>query len=214
MAKFKVRLKITGFELEVEGNRDDVPLIAQNVGQQFTGLLQPAADIVEGEIVSDNGGTPPPPAEQESAGSKRKRSPKRRSPAAVAGSPANQPNETAIDWVHDPAKWGTPQQSWRTAQKAMWVIYVVGKEKHITEVSSAQIANTFNKHFKQAKTIHRGNIARDLGKLKMGTDAVVSENTTKSPSTWFLTQAGERAVEDLITKTLGQSDGAKGAAKE
>jgi hypothetical protein len=212
MGKFKVRLKVTGFELEVEGSRDDVPLIADSVGQQFVGLLKPAADIVEGEIVSDDGNSNHPPAIQESESKKRRTS--RRRPTGTGSATPNQAQEAAIDWVHDPAKWGSPQQSWKTAQKAMWLLYVVGKEKHITEVSATQIAQTFNKHFKQAKTILRGNVARDLGKLKMGADAVVSENTTKTPSTWFLTLAGDKLVQELISKTLGQTDAAKGTAKE
>ncbi|MEH2257179.1 hypothetical protein [Nostoc sp.] len=51
--KFKIKLKVTGFELEVEGSREDVPFMAQAVGQQMSGLLIPASNIVEGEIIEN-----------------------------------------------------------------------------------------------------------------------------------------------------------------
>jgi hypothetical protein len=38
MSKFKFKLKLQGLELEMEGSRDDIPLIAHNLGNQLTGL--------------------------------------------------------------------------------------------------------------------------------------------------------------------------------
>ena len=51
MSKFKVKLKLQGLELEIEGSRDDMHLIGQNLGQQMAGLLQPAGAIVEGQAL-------------------------------------------------------------------------------------------------------------------------------------------------------------------
>ncbi len=50
MAKFKVKLKITGFEMEVEGDRDDAAAISQGIASQFGSLMKPAAEIIDGEV--------------------------------------------------------------------------------------------------------------------------------------------------------------------
>ena len=39
MSKFKFKLKLQGLELEMEGAREDIPLMAQNLGNQLTGTL-------------------------------------------------------------------------------------------------------------------------------------------------------------------------------
>lgn len=45
MAKFRIRLKLQGLELEVDGEREDIPLISSAVQRQLTGLIQPAEAI-------------------------------------------------------------------------------------------------------------------------------------------------------------------------
>lgn len=211
MSKFKVRFELQGLRLEIEGSREDVPLIAQSVGQQVAGLLGPTGNIVEGEIVSDGGQKALPPPITEKTSTKKRSSGKRRTVASSANGNTNK--ETALDWRHDPTKWGTPQQSWKTAEKAIWLLYVVGKETDVTELTSYRIAETFNKHFRQAKTIHKGNVYRDLGKLKTKPDSPVSEDTRTTPSVWFLTTTGEKLAQELVTKALGQADGTKGSTE-
>ncbi len=39
--KFKFKLKITGFEMEVEGSREEVEVITSNIGAQLRGMVQP-----------------------------------------------------------------------------------------------------------------------------------------------------------------------------
>jgi len=195
MAKFKIRLKLQGLELEVEGNRDDVPLITENVAQQVAGLLHPAANIVEGEIVSNGDGRSP---ETASTDLKPKKPRKKRTQSPATGSGTK---EEAVDWINDPLKFGTPKQGWSTADKSLWVLYVVLKDKNIKELSSARIAATFNKHFPQAGVVHRPNVSRDLGKLKLTSPAQVSEDRSKSPAAWFLTDAGIHRAEKLIEES-------------
>ena len=122
MSKFKVRLKLQGLELEVEGNRDDVPLIADSVAEQVAGLLKPASNIVEGEIVTD--GRRPQSVESETSETKTKRARKKRQSQTPLGSNSK---EEAVDWTHDPSKWGVPKQKWSTADKSLWILYVVEK---------------------------------------------------------------------------------------
>jgi hypothetical protein len=199
MAKFHIKLKLQGLELEVDGTRDDLPVIREALTQQFAGMLSPATEIAAGEIpvnVAGNGSTP---TVVENA----KRS-KRRARTAPASS--NGSSEAAVDWVHDSAKYGAPQQAWNTADKSMWLLYVAGQEANVKELSGKHIEVTFNKHFRQAGQLRANNIIRDLGKAKSakaGAPALISQNTTTEPSTWFLTDAGSRRAQQLIAESRG-----------
>jgi hypothetical protein len=203
MSKFRIKLKLTGFEMEVEGNRSDVPAITQNVGEQFAGLLMPATRIVEGEVPEDRQTIQPQPIDVTPVAAKRSR--RRRAVAAVPAS-AEKDGAATVDWRHDTSKWGAPQQSWNPTKKAIWLLYVVSKETDITELSASRLASTFNKHFKQAGLVRANNLSRDLGKLKSEREAPVSEDTTKKPSTWFLTQAGIKRAEQLVGEAIGKPE--------
>src|SRR6185312_8793739 len=204
LSKFRIKMKLQGFELEVEGSRDDAPLIAQNLGRQFAGLLQPAAQIVEGEEVFPPRAISLPTASGEPATPKRRSRGRKRASSTTASENRGSDADSAINWRHDPAKWGSPRQEWNTASKAIWLLYVAGNETPQKELTSKRISNTFNKHFKQAGPILTNNVARDLGKLKVGRDAAVSEDTTQDPSPWFLTDAGIRRAQALVAEALGQ----------
>src|SRR5689334_4680142 len=143
MSKFKVRLKVTGLELEVEGTRDDVPLIAQSVGQQFSHLLRPAAEIVEGEVEPD---TRQPHLPIMDAQPVKNRITRRRASATPSNAGSAQGDKETLDWVHDPGKWGNPQQSWVTSKKSIWLLYVAAHEANTNSMSGKLIANTFNTH--------------------------------------------------------------------
>lgn len=205
MSKFRIKMKLQGLELEVEGSREDAPLIAHNLGRQFAGLLQPAAQIVEGEAeILAPRGLPMPQAHEESTALKRRSRGRKRASAAVAGENGGSDADSALDWRHSPDKWGSPRQEWNTASKALWLLYVSGNETDQRELTGKRITNTFNKHFKQAGPILAHNVARDLGKLKVGKDAAVSEDTTQDPAPWFLTDAGIRKAQALVAEALGQ----------
>jgi hypothetical protein len=47
-------------------------------------------------------------------------------------------------------------------------------------------------------------IKGELERLKDRTPAPVSENVTKNPSTWFLTQQGDKEAANLINEALGR----------
>ncbi len=155
MSKFKVRLKITGFELEVEGSRAEVPLIGQNLSRQIAGLIAPASNIVQGEVPplpvngEDNGS---PASGRKSSGKGRKSTPKEKQP---------------LNWSYDGETYGMPQQIWSTADKAIWLLYVAEKAMAIKEVSTSQITSIFNNHYRAAKPILQPNDSRDLNKLRI-----------------------------------------------
>lgn len=200
--KFKIKLKVTSFELEIEGSREDVPFMTQAVGQQMSGLLIPASNIVEGEII-ENKDLPQLPSEAKPK-SRKKRSSRQYSQISTNSTLNGKGKASALDWKHDPSKWGNPQQDWSTTDKSMWLLYVVHRETEVLELTGSEISTTFNKHFRQSGQISTGQINRDLGRAKGKKPALVSENTTKNPSAWFLTTEGEKCVQQLIAQARGQ----------
>lgn len=210
MSKFKIKLKLQGLDIEIEGAREDIPAIAQNISAQLSSLIEPAARIVEGEVVSTNSTAsarlpdiPTDPSRQRGRSTRR----------VPGNAPPRGDGSAALDWSHDVEKWGTAQQGWTTAKKAMWLLYIVSRQTNTKQISGPRIAATFNKHFKQAGPIIRGNVSRDLGKLKSGPTAPVSEDTTQSPSEWFLTQQGEKEAAVLVNEALGRSPSGQVAAQ-
>jgi hypothetical protein len=193
MAKnqFKFKLKITGFELEVEGSKEDVAAITSSVTNQIRGLTSPQI-LDEPNEVEDAEVT-------EISSSTESRAPKKKAIRRKSVTTSTQAKSVeAIDLKKDPIKYSSPSMKWTMQQKALWLLYVVKNESAIDELTITQIVITFNKHFQQSKTIHRANVARDLGKVTMGKSALVQENSTKSPATWYLTSAGDTYVQDLI----------------
>ena len=194
MTKFKIKMKLTGLELEIEGSREDVPLITANLGNQLAGLLRPAAAIASGADTS----LTPTPAALPMVDEVKKR--KRRVTTARSVDGQSDTVSAPIDFRHDPVKFGTPKQSWKTSEKALWLLHVVEQE-----LSGAVIVATFNKHFRQAGTITTSNANRDLGRLKSKSPAVVGEDTTQTPPRWFLTEEGTRQALKLVGDALGRS---------
>ncbi len=201
MSKFKIKLKITGFEMEIEGSRDDVPLINQAIGQQISGLIQPMNDIVEGEakiIEEKNVKAAEVQDHEELKSKKRKRTSSRKKETSKTNSTEEINN--VVDFRHDPQKHSSPSQIWKTTEKCIWLMYVLGKETNQTEFTAKQITETFNRYFKEAKLIEYSNVNRDLGRAKAkGLKATVGQDVSKNPSTWFLTQDGKAVAEKLIS---------------
>lgn len=201
MAKFKVRLKLEGLELEIDGSREDVPVIAEALQKQVGTLVNPT-----GALIEDSKEPEPLPKPESQDQTPKKKTRRRRKPRATANL---QPDDAVqpIDFKHDPSVWGSPLQSWSTANKSVWLIYVVDKQAKVNELSFKQIELTFNKHFRQSGEIKGSNINRDLGKLKtkQGSAPAVGENTTVDPSTWYLTDAGVKVAEELVKEARGPS---------
>lgn len=200
MSKFRVSIKIQGLELEVEGTRDDVPALRKSLTQQLGGLFVPAMEIVD-SVSSSQPPTDSTTVTEET--NKRKRKPR----ATHSRSSGETREEKPVDWRHDTTKYGSPKQAWKTADKALWLLYVSAIEANVKELSGSQIVLTFNKHFRQAGQLKIWNVNRDLGRLKtssQGQPPLVSEDTTKNPPTWFLTEAGIKAAQKLVGESLGQ----------
>jgi carbamoylphosphate synthase small subunit len=206
LAKFHIKLKVQGFELEVDGVRDDLPVLRQAITEQIAGLIAPATDLAGGEV-SDHHALSGATAAAAAATEKSKRS-RRKSRVASAAATADTKDKALDDWHHDSSKYGSPSQTWKNSQKAIWLMYVAAKQATVQEMSNGTIVATFSKYFRQAGAIRASNLARDLGLLKSaqnGTPASVQEDVTKSPAVWYLTDAGVAQGEQLVAQALGQT---------
>ena len=195
MSEFKIKLKIEKLELEVEGTRDDLPQISQQIGEKIVGLTNPI--LLEEEPEERQPSVMEQDVSQNGISKKKRSTPKRKTKKnenSKAGS------EEVITWKHDPGKYGSPAQAWSTKDKSIWVMYVIKEVDGTDELTAKQIAESFNKNFKQAGTIRSQNIARDLGKEKNNKESLIGENTTNDPATWFLTTKGITKAKDMIAE--------------
>lgn len=196
MSKVKVKLKLTGFELEIEASREDIPLIAAGVQQQLGGLLAPTSTIIDIDpprAVNQPALPPAPP--------KKVRSGKRASAPAANGAS----DSDAVVFTHNPNTWGTPVQGWSAAEKSVWLLYVVGQQTDHKELTGPRIAKTFALHFRQSGPIRSQNVARDLGKLKAQQPSLVSQDAIKPGEPWFLTDAGIAHAQKLVSQARGEA---------
>lgn len=199
MGKFKVRLKIQGFELELEGSREDASLLSQNMGQQLAGFLQPAGSVLEGEVIDPR----PQSIDVTPAATSSPKKPRRRRSTTTSNNDTE--NSTTVDFKHEPTTYGMPGQQWKVLEKALWLLYVLKECKGIPELANASLVNTFNKHFRQAGTISSSNAARDLGRARLHKPPLVGQDTSKTPPTWFLTDEGRKRAQALIADARGSS---------
>lgn len=190
MAKFRIRLKLQGLDLEVDGERQDLPAITHAVQEQLTRLVIPGEVIADGHKQLGNGGDGAAAQEEEG---KRKRPARRERRSAGDGAPA-----AAIEFRHDPATCGNPIQAWSITDKCIWLLYVLKKLAQAKEVSGPALAATFNQYFKPAGKLHPPNVTRDLAKLKVQNPAPIGEDK----GSYYLTGEGDKQAETLIRAVL------------
>lgn len=190
MGKFRLRLKVQALEVEIDGEREDLPAIRSAIGHQLTGLVEPVevaangrkhipetSNVIDADATKNGRGT---------GRSARKREGRSQEPA------------TPIEFRHDAAKYGNPLQTWSVTEKCIWLLAVIKGIAATEEVSGPQLAATFNQHFKQAGRIHPPLVTRELGKAKMQNPALVGEDK----GSWFLTAEGDRQAQQLIQNVL------------
>lgn len=198
MSKFKMKIKLEGFELQVEGDRDDAPEIADRVGQQFAGLLTPVVNEAAAPAQSA-----PPALESNVIDVAPSVEKKPKKPRKRARAP-RQTDVVAVDWKHEPEKWGTPSQDWSTQQKTLYLLYVVKEATQTGELTVSEIAATFNKHFKEAGALRPNLVSREIAKLKMS--GHVGEDSQQAPSKWYLTDTGRRDATELVGEAVRQTE--------
>lgn len=198
MSKFRIKMKLQGLELEIEGAREDAAAISQNIGAQLSSMMQPVTGIIDGEVPHKNGFSNSAPQIINVTAKKPRRA------RQSYGMPANDvEGSQALNFVSSPEKFGNPQQTWKTADKALWLIYVLQENELGTEFSTKTIVETFNTHFKQSGKITTSNVSRDVGRLKTKKPALVGENASSNPPTWFLVEEGRKRAQGLVAEALG-----------
>lgn len=188
MAKFgtfKISVEIQGLKINVEGDRELAPTIAQNVVKQVAASIQPAGLL----DAPKNGQGAHPVIDVETA-----ETPARRKRRGVAR--ATSDSSSVLSWNHDASKWGTPLQSWKQPQKVNWLLYVVEQENVSKDMSPTEMANTFSAKFREAGLLKKGNISRDLGNN--------SDLFGSVDGRWFLKQGGKDAAAKLIQEAKGE----------
>jgi len=187
MGKFSISFKIKELELHVSGDRDDVQKLTAGARHQLGGLMQPAEGIVNGD---DPINVTPNAAAEAVRGPKRKRT-----------SSSNDGIEP-LNFLHDAAKYGNPLSSWSVMDRYVWLLFVLKDSGVVSEISSRQLALTFNHHFKANGAVHVSNATRDLSRAKSQNPALAGEDKAKTPSTWYITAEGEKSAQRLIQSVL------------
>ena len=205
-SKIKIKMELQGFKLEIEGSREDLPQITRNLGSQIAGMLAPAANIIEGRASPRlEGNREPIDASAhiiEQHSSTRRTKTRRPAPAAAAGGNGK---SKLIVWDHDANAWGTPLQSWKAVDKALWLLYVAKQVAAAAEMTLTQMVSTFDKLFRTAGKLNKGNLSRDFGKLNAEPPPKVQYNGTVDPPTWYLTDAGTKYAETLVKTARGEA---------
>lgn len=196
MSKMKIKLKITGFELEVEGSSDEVPKILKDVQNQMSNMIAPPS-IMSGKILD----TGYEEVDRNEELPKNKSKGKSKSTKRTTTSTNTKNDIQGLLWSNDPNKWGTPQQKWNPTNKMLWTLYVLIQEKQVSQLPLSSIVNIFNSSFKEAGTMMHANASRDIKKAK--TNKFVGEDPTKNPSEWYLTQEGKKKAEEIISEAKG-----------
>jgi len=189
MAKFRIRLKVQALELEIDGEREDIPLITRTVGRQFSGLIEPA------EVAADTQ-KQLAPLSVPTDGDGTKGKPPRRSRANKSPADTAEP----IQFRHDSGKYGNPLQTWGVAEKCLWLLHVLKHSTDTNEATAPQLVATFKHHFKAAGKLHPPHVTRELTKAKGDNPAPIGEDSGQ----WFLTDEGERQAKQLIKTVIGQ----------
>ena len=202
MANFEMEFELSGLKIKVKSERDDAPKALQSVQSQIGNLLQAAAGLGTGEIAS---GPARPSHSTGNVGEGRtieapaisSNSAPARTKATRGKRASTNESATAVEFSHDPAAYGLPKQTWNTAQKSMWLLYVLEKQNGHRDLSTGALASTFNKHFKEFGAITTTNVTRDLGRAR-AKNGFVSSDASKDPQTWYLLDAGKKEVERLV----------------
>jgi hypothetical protein len=204
MAKLEVKFELTGLKFEITGERDDVSVALASLQQQVASLAQSAASAagaLDGHP-SQNGllltGQMLPaghPEDAEPSARGALSAPVARSKSKRA-SGAPRLKVEAVQFMHDAEKYGFPKQEWNTANKAMWLLYVMEMQTAQKEASAHVIAATFKLYFKEFGNLLTHNIVRDLGSCKK--KGLVNSDPSKTPETWFLLAAGKTEIQALI----------------
>ena len=159
--KFKLgEIKISGVEFEIEDDRESATAAFASLQDQLAGVVQPVvgrALLGAGQVVDAPSVDSERPATTVAPRKRRKLS------SSAPGKAGEEGAAQPISFVHNPDKFGNPQQGWTTPNKAIWLLWVVEQATGVKELTVTSIANVFNQHYRDFGIIRKGNVQRDLG---------------------------------------------------
>lgn len=204
MAKLEVKFELTGLKFEITGERDDVSVALASLQQQVANLAQSVASatgafdghsLQTGRVLNGQATPAGQPGDADLPVRGALSAPAARSKSKrTNGTPRSKAE--ALQFTHDAEKYGFPKQDWNTANKAMWLLYVMEVQTEQKEVSAHVLAATFRLYFKEFGNLLTHNIVRDLGSSKK--KGLVNSDPTETPEAWYLLAAGETAMQALI----------------
>lgn len=211
MAQARVKVKLEGFkmevgafEVEIIGERAEVPQLKAAAMDHVRNLLTPSTAIVETSaqraLPLEGLATPPerPATSTPNRSGRRSNSASRANRSGAEGVP--------LDWKPDTQRWGTPSIKWSNFEKGAWLMYCYAQEVGDKGLPAPVVAATFNKHYPQAKLIQLRYLERDLTRSTQGEEPKVAEDPSQNPALWHLTEFGRALVKQLIAG--GKSQGA------
>lgn len=190
-------------ELEIDDDREHATAAFAALQSQIASVVQPVVGKAllgagAGQVIdttatnSQNGATAP--------------TRKRRKLSASASGKATENGADPISFVHDPAKFGNPQQGWSTPKKGVWLLWVVEQAAGKTQLAISEIVNTFNQHYRQFGTITTSNLARDFGAQRKKNPPPVGVDTNREPQLWYLHEGGKTWAEQLAKGGDGRAE--------
>jgi hypothetical protein len=200
MPTFEMEFEVTGLKLKIKSEREDVPHAVSAVQNQLGAMIQSAAQLASAKVINGQATSATQAAREiTSGGSEQSQSSKKPSAPRTRGRGGDS-KTPPLDVKHDAETYGFPVQTWSTAVKSLWLLYVVAEQTELKEMSAPLILTTFNKHFKEFGPLNPKNVGRDLGTMKKNTHFLGSDST-KDPQTWYLLQGGKEEAQKLISQS-------------
>jgi len=185
----------------IEDEREQATAAFATFQNQLAGVVQPAiskallgiSPIIDPPPVNTQNGSTPPTR-------------KRRKLSSSANGKTADSSAEPIAFVHDPAKFGNPQETWSTPKKGVWLLWIVEQAAARTQLTISEIVNTFNQHYRQFGTITTSNLARDFGALRKKNPPPVGVDTNREPQLWYLHDNGKTWAEQLAKGSDNKAD--------
>jgi hypothetical protein len=188
MSKFKINLKLQGLELNIEGEKSDIPAISSAIKQQLSAIVPAIPLITESPTLEVEAPVKPEASLM----------PKPRKKRKSTGVPTDDETKPVVI-IPDATRFGVPSQDWTVGQKTQWLLYVVEQLNGVKDMSIGEITKTFNEYFREAKLLTPANVSRDLNSSKTTNPALAGVQGDK----WFLTAEGKTAAQALVNQALG-----------
>jgi hypothetical protein len=203
MPKVEIEMELGGFKIDsfkvrIKADREDIPRISGEIGKQFPNLLRPPAALIDEPVRKQVPSVMVTPINDGGSGNGRGKGNRRNK--GGSGSTNGGAISEVVTWQHDVSKWGAPKQGWKAGQKVLWLLYVIKNEVQVTELTAANISDTFAAKFKHSGTLKKTSMPSIMKSLATNDPVLVMCDAAKVPNTWYLSDEGAKAAEKLVVE--------------